>query len=87
MYRSRILIADDHTFVADLCKRLLEAEFDVVGTVADGDSMVRMALELRPDVIVADIAMPVLNGLDAAEHVKKKASRNQGRIPNYECRP
>jgi DNA-binding NarL/FixJ family response regulator len=72
MYRSRILIADDHTFVADLCKRLLEAEFDVVGTVADGDAMVRMGLELRPDVIVADIAMPVLNGLDAAEHVKER---------------
>lgn len=69
--RARILIADDHTLVADLCKRLLETEFEVVGTVADGRSLVRVALQLKPDVIVVDIAMPILNGLDAGQQVKE----------------
>jgi DNA-binding NarL/FixJ family response regulator len=69
--RPRILIADDHTLVAELCKRLLENDFDVVGTVADGRALVRASTELKPDVIVLDIAMPVLNGLDAGRQVKK----------------
>jgi len=69
--RSRILIADDHTLVADLCRNLLEGEFEIVGTVSDGRAMVRAAVELKPDVIVVDIAMPVLNGLDAGQKVKE----------------
>jgi DNA-binding NarL/FixJ family response regulator len=69
--RSRILIADDHTLIAELCKKLLEAEFDVVGTVSDGRALVRMAGELKPDVVVVDVAMPVLNGLDAGRQVKE----------------
>jgi len=70
-HRARILIADDHTLVAELCKKLLEAEFEVVGIVNNGRSLVRAATELKPDVIVVDIAMPVLNGLDASEQVKQ----------------
>jgi DNA-binding NarL/FixJ family response regulator len=69
--RSRILIADDHTLVAELCKRLLETEFDVVGIVSDGRALLRAASELKPDVIVVDVAMPILNGLDAGQHVKE----------------
>jgi DNA-binding NarL/FixJ family response regulator len=69
--RSRVLIADDHTLIAELCKRLLETEFDVVGTVSDGRALVRAAIELKPDVIVVDVAMPVLNGLDAGQQVKE----------------
>jgi DNA-binding NarL/FixJ family response regulator len=69
--RPRILIADDHNLVAELCKRLLEAEFDVVGTVSDGRALVRAAGDLRPDVVVVDVAMPVLNGLDAGRQVKE----------------
>jgi len=70
--RSSVLIADDHTLVADLCKKLLETEFDVVGTVSDGRALVRTAIDLKPDVIVLDIAMPILNGLDAGEQIKEK---------------
>src|SRR5271170_5972900 len=69
--RSRILIADDHTLIAELCKRLLESEFDVVGVVGDGRALVRAASELKPDVIVVDVAMPILNGLDAGRQVKE----------------
>jgi DNA-binding NarL/FixJ family response regulator len=69
--RSRILIADDHTLVAELCKQLLETEFDVVGTVSDGHALVRAAGELKPDVVVVDVAMPNLNGLDAGQQVKQ----------------
>jgi DNA-binding NarL/FixJ family response regulator len=69
--RSRVLVADDHNLVAELCKRLLEPEFQVVGTVSNGRDLVRAAAELKPDVIVVDIAMPVLNGLDAGKQVKE----------------
>jgi len=69
--RSRILIADDHNLVAELCKRLLETDFDVVGVVSDGRALIRSAIELKPDVIVLDIAMPILNGLDAGGQLKE----------------
>jgi DNA-binding NarL/FixJ family response regulator len=69
--RSRVLIADDHTLIAELCRRLLETEFDVVGTVSDGRALVRAASELKPDVVVVDVAMPILNGLDAGRQVKE----------------
>ena len=70
--RPRILIADDHTLIAELCRRLLEAEFEVVGTVGDGRALVRAAAVLKPDVIVVDVTMPVLNGIDAACQVKQE---------------
>jgi DNA-binding NarL/FixJ family response regulator len=69
--RSRILIADDHTLVAELWRKLLEDEFDVVGTVGDGGNLIQAATTLKPDVILLDIVMPVLNGLDAAPRVKE----------------
>jgi DNA-binding NarL/FixJ family response regulator len=69
--RPKILIADDHVLVAELCKNLLDAEFDVVAVVNDGRALVRAAGELKPDVIVVDVAMPVLNGLDAGRQVKE----------------
>jgi CheY-like chemotaxis protein len=63
--RPRIIIADDHAFVADACKKLLEPEYDVVATVGDGRALVRIAATLKPQVIILDIGMPLLNGLDA----------------------
>lgn len=68
--RPRVLIADDHSLIAELCRKLLETDFNVVGTVSDGHTMVQLALQLNPDVIVVDIAMPILNGLDAGCQVK-----------------
>ncbi len=69
--RPRVLIADDHTLVAELCKKLLDTVFDVVGTVKDGYAMVRAATDLKPDAIVIDVGMPLLNGLDAGGQVKE----------------
>jgi DNA-binding NarL/FixJ family response regulator len=69
--RSRILIADDHKLVAELFKELLADEFDVVGIAGDGRALVRSAVALKPDLILIDIAMPLLNGLDAGRQVKK----------------
>jgi DNA-binding NarL/FixJ family response regulator len=67
----RILIADDHTLVAEACKKLLETEYDVIGTVGDGRSLVRAAVELRPHLIIVDVSMPLLNGLDAGQQIKE----------------
>ncbi len=69
--RERILLADDHTLVAEACKRLLEPEFEVVGIVKDGRALVRAYAELKPDLVVADISMPLLNGIDAAEQIRE----------------
>ena len=70
MTRPRILIADDHRVVAQGLKTMLSAEFDLVGVVADGRAMVDAAKALRPDVIVADVSMPELNGIDALETLR-----------------
>jgi CheY-like chemotaxis protein len=67
--RPRVLIADDHTFVAEACVKLLEPEFDVVGTVADGQALLTAVPELRPDVIVLDVGMPLMNGLEAGKRI------------------
>ncbi len=71
-HRAQVLIADDHKLVAEACKSLLEPEFDVVGTVFDGYALLQAVTELRPDVVILDISMPLLNGLDAGEQIKQK---------------
>jgi len=67
----RVLIADDHTLVAEACRKLLESEYEVVATVSDGRAMGRAVAELKPHVAIVDVAMPLLNGLDAARQVKE----------------
>ncbi len=69
--RPRLLIADDHNLVAEACKSLLEPQFEVIAIANDGRSLVHAALELKPDVLVVDVAMPLLNGLDASEQIKQ----------------
>ena len=71
MTRPRILLADDHRMVAEGLKSLLAGEFDLAGVVEDGRALVESARRLRPDVIVADITMPHLNGIDALAQLKK----------------
>jgi DNA-binding NarL/FixJ family response regulator len=68
--RPRVLIADDHTFVAEACVNLLEPEFEVVGIVADGQALLEKAPDLKPDIIVLDVGMPLLNGLEAGRRIK-----------------
>ena len=68
--RPRVLIADDHTFVAEACVKLLEPEFEVVGIVADGQALLEKAPDLKPDIIVLDVGMPLLNGLEAGKRIK-----------------
>ena len=72
MTRPRVLLADDHQIVAQGLKSMLSAEFDLAGVVTDGASMVAAARELRPDVIVADVSMPAMNGLDALEAIRQE---------------
>lgn len=70
--RPRILIADDHVLVAEALKNLLTTDFEVVGTVHDGRSLIDVAQTLLPDVILVDIGMPLLNGLDAVVRIKRR---------------
>ena len=70
MNRAKILLADDHVLITQALEHLLNAEFDVVGTVSDGRALLKAASELAPDVVVVDIGMPLLNGLDAGEQLK-----------------
>jgi DNA-binding NarL/FixJ family response regulator len=67
----RVLIADDHTLIAEAFQKLLEPACDVIGTVSDGRALLVAARDLRPEVIVLDVAMPLLNGLDAARYIRK----------------
>ncbi len=69
--RPRVLIADDHKMLVDALKRVVEPRCEVVGTVHDGRALLDMAAKLLPELIVLDIAMPQLNGLDAARHLKR----------------
>src|SRR5512137_1251042 len=71
MGKPRILLADDHNLVAEALCRLLEPQFDVVGTAADGRTLLEKAALLLPDVILLDLNMPVLNGFEAGERLKK----------------
>jgi len=73
--RPRVLLADDHRLVAEGLVALLSPEFDLVGVVEDGRALVQEAQRLRPDVIVADITMPHLNGIDALTLLRREDER------------
>ncbi|HEX5870477.1 MAG TPA: response regulator transcription factor [Longimicrobium sp.] len=69
--RSRVLLADDHTLVAEGLGSLLREEFELVGQASDGRALLEMAVALNPDVVVTDITMPLLNGLDAVRELRQ----------------
>ncbi len=69
--RPSVLLADDHRMLLDALKKILEPRYEVVGTVGNGRALLALAVKLRPDIIVLDIAMPELNGLDAARRLKQ----------------
>jgi DNA-binding NarL/FixJ family response regulator len=73
--RPRVLLADDHQMLLDALKGVLEPRCEVVGMVGDGRSLLEAAAKLQPDIIVVDIAMPQLNGLDAARQIKHSMPR------------
>ncbi len=89
MSRARVLLADDHTIFLDALAKLLEPEFEVVGVVTDGRALVSQAPDLKPDVVVLDIGMPLLNGLDAGQQVKERRPETrlifltQNQDPNF----
>ena len=72
MARARVLLADDHRIVAEGLESLLSEDFDLVGTVRDGDALIAAARRLHPDVIVTDISMPGMNGLDAIRELRRQ---------------
>lgn len=71
MKKTRVLLADDHKIILEGLRGLLEPEFEIVGNVEDGRALVEAAQRLRPDVVVVDISMPLLNGIEAARQIKK----------------
>ncbi len=77
MDRIRVLLADDHEAMLDRVARLLATECNVVGTVTDGQQALDAAMELEPDVLVLDISMPVMNGIETARRLKEAGSETR----------
>jgi DNA-binding NarL/FixJ family response regulator len=72
MGRPRVLLADDHTLLLDALETILATECDIVGRASDGRALVAAAEQLRPDLVILDIGMPLLNGLEAGRQIKQK---------------
>ena len=75
MTRMRVLLADDHPLLLERVAALLRSSFDVVGTACNGEELISEAMRLHPDVIVADITMPVFTGIEAAHQLREAGSR------------
>lgn len=75
MKRTSILLADDHSMICEGIKKMLEPEFEVIACVKDGHALVKAAAELKPDLVLVDVGMPLLNGLDAVRGLKKLTPR------------
>ncbi len=77
MRRPRMLLAEDHSLVADGIRLIVEAEFEVIDTALDGLELIEKFEALKPDIVVADVAMPNLNGIDALRHITKAGIRTK----------
>ncbi len=71
MPKPRILLADDHALVLEGFRRILEGHYELVGTVGDGRALLEAAKTVQPDIVILDVSMPLLNGIDAAAQLKK----------------
>lgn len=72
--RARVLVADDHQILLDRVVSMLAAEFSVIGAVTDGEQLVEAEATLHPDVLVVDVSMPKLSGLEATEQIRRRGS-------------
>jgi DNA-binding NarL/FixJ family response regulator len=77
MRKPRLIIADDHTLVLEGLKRILESEFELAGTAENGRELLRISEELKPDVVLMDISMPLLNGIDATRQLLKSSPQTK----------
>lgn len=77
MKRCRVLLADDHVLILEGLRKILEPHHEIVGAVSDGRSLVDSALRLKPDLIVLDVSMPLLTGIDAARQIHKRLPRTK----------
>jgi DNA-binding NarL/FixJ family response regulator len=71
----RVLIGDDHAILVEGIRKLLETEYDITGSAADGRELVLLACELQPDIVLLDIGMPLLNGIEAARQIRRECPR------------
>jgi len=75
MGKPRVLLADDHTLVVEALTKLLEPQYGMVGTVADGRALLEKAVQVQPDVVLLDLSMPILDGFEAGQRLKKLVPR------------
>ncbi len=74
MNRPRVLLADDHLMMREKVTRMLESKFDIIGAVTDGEALLKEATELDPDIVILDITMPGLPGIEAARRLRQTGS-------------
>jgi len=74
--KATILLADDHPYFPEITRNLLEPTFEVIGSVCNGQSLIEVSLKMKPDLIITDISMPVLNGIEAVVRLKRLGSRS-----------
>src|SRR5260370_6963099 len=74
LMKARVLLADDHPRFPEMEARLLEPEFEIVGKVGNGQALIEEAMRLKPDIIITDISIPILDGIEAVERFKKSVS-------------
>ena len=77
MNRTRILLADEHVLLTDVLSRLLTKHFDVIGVARDGQELIRKTTTQRPDVVIAEVSLPVMSGIEAARAIRREAPRSK----------
>jgi DNA-binding NarL/FixJ family response regulator len=77
MNRTRIMVGDDHSLILEGIRALIDSKYDVVGSATDGKQLVSEALRLQPEIVVLDISMPIINGIDAAREIRKSLAETR----------